>query len=838
MTNATLWGKPSAGRSHVWFDEGAKILASGLIVGLCGTLFGYDTTGYVIGNAGGSNAKNDSPILVPSHWTWPGGEPPATMDPDAKYYTKVGTSYFYLDHDVTAPGAEWVLDRRSTAAGKYSIFQFSSKYSNTARVTFPNLIVNDGGTRFQTWTASCGGVAGQMTVRATKDDPFQIVYDVADEGSFPFSNLTLLGDENAGVELCGPADNRSAYTTGKVTFQTCDLTGFAGRIRVRMLRDAPVPENVYMSFCPGAMTCPGELLCEAGGAISLADATGAVTFGTVTFEDGARLQGIGPGRALTVTDALSVVGKLIIDFSGSTVSDAADAWTIFSCGPNVDVSGVDTSNFVFVNAPQREKIDLIHMSYFMWFDEAGGGKALKLVLPKIVTRENVTSTPDRSDFEYATATDSGADYYWSHQGAPGLDADAADVIYLEKDKASSVPMPPPGADVYEFPGRVLILSGNNAGPVFNLRDGKAGLKADILSVGACLIAQKGKLDKDASKLGYCDPETGDEFWTCLLRGTLNVCPGSKPAELRSTYGIQRQLRVESTISGSGNITFSAVQNKTPAYASTNAGTLELTADNSDFSGKMAVTEDYMAVGGTSDRTPDAMNNIRLIVSDGKALGGARDEFAFDALFLEHYSRLMVRDDVTLAAGLNRGVAIGDHANFWVPEAKALTVNQPLNLCGELTKTGAGTLVLGGTAMTFGADGESEIPIANSNRLTVAAGALRVTNAAAADGAAIVLAEGAKLLVGLDDTAETALRSVKAGSSLTAVDGAIPVAFDTGDREPAAFSTVICTSGDATLRFACAKPWKGFGVKVTADTVGTVTTYTASAERMGLILLLK
>lgn len=302
----------------------------------------FDTTGYVIGSAGGSNVANNSPILVPSLWIWPSGETPATMDSNAKYYTKVSQSYFYHDHDVTAPGTEWVLDRRSTAADKYSIFLFS----NSGRVTFPNLIVNDGGTRFQCWSQPGGGVSGKVTVKATKDDPFQIVYDSESVGSFPFSDLELIGDATAGVELCGPADGRTKYTTAKVTFKSCDLAGFAGRIRVRMLRDAPVPENVYMSFCPGAMTCPGELLCEAGGAISLADATGAVTFGTLTLEDGARLQGIGPGRVLTVTDALSVAGKLIIDLAGCSVSDAADAWTIFSCGPDVNVSGVDTSNFV------------------------------------------------------------------------------------------------------------------------------------------------------------------------------------------------------------------------------------------------------------------------------------------------------------------------------------------------------------------------------------------------------------------------------------------------------------------------------------------------------------
>lgn len=792
----------------------------------------FDTTGYVTGKEGGSTTVNNSPILVPSLWNWPSGETPTEMDPAAKYYTKVATSNFYHDRDVTAPGEEWVLDRRSTSAGKFSTFLFG----NSGLVTFPNLIINDGGTRFQCYASLAGGVAGKVTVKASKDDPFQVLYDSKDVGVFPFSNLTLLGDAPSGIDLRGPSAGRPDYTTAKITFGNCDLSGFSGRIRVGMFRDAPIPEEIYMAFHPGAMTCPGELLCEAGGAISLADAVGEVTFGKLTLEDGARLRGIGPGRALVVTESLTIAGKVIVDLSGCTVSASADAWTLFSCGVGVNTSTVDVSGIVFVNAPQREGIDFVHASYVNWFDEENGGKTLKVVLPKIVTRQTVDSTSSRSDFIYATKTDSGTDYYWSHQGAPGLDADAADVIYLDKVRALYVPAAPENEDAYVFPGRLLVLSGAAVGPVFGVDKDKIGLDADILAVGACLIAQNASLSGEKTKLGYTDPEYENQFNTCLLRGTLRMEGAGKDADIRSTYGIGRQLRIESTISGVGDIKFNAYRSKNPSVASVNAGTFELTADNSAFSGKMRLTEDYVVTTSTQEQTPNATNNIRLIVSNGKALGGARDAFAFDALFLEHHSELLVRDDVTLQAGLNRGFAVGDIGYVWMPEGKTLAINQPVNLTGNLVKRGPGTLVLGGTAMTFGADGTSEIPIANSNRLTVAAGTLRVTNAAAADGAEIVLAEGAKLLVGLDDTAGTALRSVKAGSSLTAAGGAIPVAFDTGDREPAAFSTVICTSGDATLRFACVKPWKGFGVKVTADTVGNETTYTASAERLGLILL--
>ena len=810
------------------------MLLAVLIVAIVPVRAAFETEGYVVGNTGGSSTANNSPILVPSLWTWPSGETPVEMDPSAKYYTKVATSYFYHTYDVTAPGTEWVLDRRSTSADKYSTFLFG----NVGKVTFPNLIINDGGTRFQCYASLAGGIAGKLTVKATKAAPFLILYDSTSVGVFPFSDLTLVGDATAGIELCGPATGRADYTTAKITFSNCDLSGYSGRIRVRMFRDAPISEEIFMAFHPGDVICPGELLCEAGGAISLENTINEAKFGTLTLEDGARIQSVGSGK-MVVTGALAVNGRVIVDLDGRAASESADAWTLIACAAGVDVSAVDLSKFVFVNAPQRSDVDFTHTSYLKWFDEPGGGKSLKIVLPKIVTRNTVDASAARSDFEYATKTNGGTDYYWSNQGAPGLDEDANDVIYLDTKRALYVPAAPENKDVYTFPGRSLVIAGSGVGPTFDVEQGKIGLQADILAVGACLIVQNKSIKGTGSQLGFEDPEYGGQFQTCLLRGTLGLYGKGKDADIRSTYGVNRQLRIESTISGVGDIKFNAIRSKTPSVASVNAGTFELTADNSAFSGKMKLTEDYYNTTTTSEQTPNAANNIRLIVSDGRALGGAREEFAFDALFLEHHSELLVRDNVTLEAGLNRGVAIGDFGYVWMPEGKNLTINQPLNLTGTLTKRGLGTLTLAGAAMTFGSDGQSATPIANSNLLMVAAGTLRIANADAADGAAISFAAGTSLLVGTNDTAVTALRSVKAGSSLTAAAGAISVIFDVNEDTPHDFSTVICTSKDANLKFACTRPWKFYRVRVESDTVNDVTTYTAKVcKKRGLILCVK
>ena len=791
----------------------------------------FDTTGYVVASSGGS--KDVDPFLTPSCWTWPSGTTPDEMDPAAKYYSKLKTLSCYLQPlkgkgDFTVPGTELVLERNSASSRGLLRISATSLYDGT--ITFNNLIVNDF-TCIQTYSTPSVPLSGKLTVQSSQDEPFLLWVDEAtaanETRTFSLTGMTIVGDESCGFDVTGPGlSSRTAFKQCYFKFDNCDMTGFEGRLRVRLLEGDPGDPAIRAIFSPTDITIGGELLCEAGGGISLKDVTTALTVKCLTLEDGAVLQGLGAGRTIVVEDTLSVGDKVYLDLTGFDPPDNDRAEIpILTCGPDVDVTEVDVAQFVFLNAPERRKMPLDVSSYLTWTDGSSGGMTLQLVLPRIVERTKAGAATSRTDFEYDQNA-SGSNH-WTHAGCPVTDgAAAADTVYYNNSHNSYVPHD--AEKIYEFPGRALVL-GQSASLNVSSRD-SLGFDADIVVP----TWSKFSIQKTNPKQGYLDPEIGSEMNTYVWSGTIRLLKASGSSQFYSTY--LRHVALTSVLSGEGDIYCRGQASKTPSAVTVNCGSIELTADNSAFTGRIRVGEDYIRVESEDFDTPNEDYHMRLIVSDGKALGGMREEFAFDALALEHYSRLAVRDDVVLAAGLKRGVSIGDHASFWVPAAKTLTVNQPLNLCGELTKTGAGTLELGGTAMTFGADGKSELPIANSNRLTVAAGTLRITNAAAADGAEIVLAEGAKLLVGLDDTAGTALRSVKAGSSLTAAGGAIPVAFDTGDREPAAFSTVICTSGDATLRFACVKPWKGFGVKVTANTVGNVTTYTASSERMGLKLL--
>ena len=788
----------------------------------------FDTTGYVVLNNGGSTSID--PLLTPSCWTWPSGTPPAEMDTAAKYYSNLKVLWAFLSGTngvFTVPGTEFVLERNSSS--NMGVIRLSDKHKDA--IAFNNLIVSDF-TSIDTWVASPSPLSGKLTVLSSQAEPFSLSRDNEYTGGFTLTNMAIVGNADTGMDLCGPKlSSYPKFKSCNFKFAYCDMAGFKGRLRIRMKEGDPGDRAIRAIFRPTDLTMNGELVCEAGGSISLADVTSALTVKDLAMHDGALLEGLGAGRSIVVTNSLSVSGKVYLNLSGYESSAAADEIPILTCGADVDVAGIESSQFEVVGGTGTayNGIPVALRSRIVW-DSTGVGSTLKIVVSRVVTRQNVAAVHDHTDFEYATDK-AGSSDFWSHGGCPDGDADASSTVYYNNVKPC---YPPKNGIIYRFPGLALVL-GNSSSLEMTNNDGYRGIEADIIAPGRFTYLQKIKGNKMTGQ-GYYDPETGNEFKSFVMKGSLHLLDNDTATPSFWTVSYGSHFLLASKLVGTGSIKCQGRISTQPSATYINTGDIELSADNSAFKGRIKLSESYLTYDGST--VPNDTDHMRLIVADGRSLGGARDTFAFDALALEHFSRLAVRTNVTLAADLNRGVAIGDEASFWVPAACALTVNQPVNLCGRLKKIGSGTLVLGGTAMTFGDDGSLSEPIANSNLLSVAAGALRVTNANAADGAAISLAAGTRLLVGTNDTVQTALRLVKSGSSLTADGGAIPVSFVVDAEAAAPFSTVICTAADPTLTFSCARPWPGWRANVKALTDAGVTTYTATVAKTGFIVIVE
>lgn len=163
------------------------------------------------------------------------------------------------------------------------------------------------------------------------------------------------------------------------------------------------------------------------------------------------------------------------------------------------------------------------------------------------------------------------------------------------------------------------------------------------------------------------------------------------------------------------------------------GICELNGDNSKFAGKVQVTANSKTNVRFSDRYPS------LIVKAANNLGGARDEFAFDALRVDTLGQLDVRGTFTLDEP-TRGICLDDRGRISVTKDNCLTVRQQLTVNGPAYKEGAGTLALGGDLRFLDAEGaptETVPEEAKARTFYVLGGVLKPLTAGALDGLDLV-----------------------------------------------------------------------------------------------------
>ena len=285
------------------------------------------------------------------------------------------------------------------------------------------------------------------------------------------------------------------------------------------------------------------------------------------------------------------------------------------------------------------------------------------------------------------------------------------------------------------------------------------------------------------------------------------------------------------------------------------GIVILEGDNSAYAGKMTVTLDSPGKLRFADRF------MSLRVSDAVSLGGARSEFAYDALKIEHGGRLEAYDSFTMEEP-TRGVFISGQGRFYVEPGKTLAIKEQLTVNGRVYKEGSGTLALGGALRFLDSEGAvTSTPPADATNRTfyVTGGRVKLLSAYALDGLDVVFSnKTSKLDVGLAmDVAPADATLLAKGICNTASPAPfawqsaeaspnITIRLDCDDATPQPsyeFAVMTLSSDVADSVFDSVKlikpaGFKGYGVKTrrTYDAVANTATLHATLAPCGLLLL--
>lgn len=214
-----------------------------------------------------------------------------------------------------------------------------------------------------------------------------------------------------------------------------------------------------------------------------------------------------------------------------------------------------------------------------------------------------------------------------------------------------------------------------------------------------------------------NPQTGE---TATLTGHLAVYgTWGNPAQV-GDHGSTAGTIISSTLEGDGVLSLGRNQGDSLHFT--------LQGESGGFKGSILANAD---------------KPLELTVAGASALGGALESFNYRSLTLCDKVTLVPSETMSLAAE-NRGICIRDNVSVRVGEGVTLTVDEPLTYNGVLTKTGVGTLALGGrTWFENGTkDGVTETPTAGKNKLCLSGGAVKIASADALSGLVVVAGAGA------------------------------------------------------------------------------------------------
>ena len=607
---------------------------------------------------------------------------------------------------------------------------------------------------------------GKMLVTAPASAPFML----GARNSYPDQILTLKGalSGDATVALLVSNFIQDDLATNVTVKLSGDCSGYYGSISVTgTLARTATQYGAALSLA--AVTMPGSVTIENDGVLRTAAITDIAAVGSLTLKPGSCIAlqtGSSSGHTTNgffrVTDSFTATGPVAVTLPSSIVSydgNTLDGSTLRL--PVVEVplgATLSTNDFVieYSDATAVWPLEWFHLE----IEEGTTTKRLVLVKEPIV-RQTANDT-DTYSLGFGTSLTNAANWLDSNLPHEGCN-------YIIHGRFTKLLRSLSDTSLdYVFPGGSLTL--------FHYADGR--------SASFFLLCHSFYVPF------FCSISThlaaGSHLPVAILRADKFQFSGTTNVVTVQTNGY---LELNGPLSGSGNIAMKG--NST--YGSN--GKVWLNGDNSNFKGKI-----ILSVGNATPNDTGIFQT--LYVASGNNLGGALDEFAYDALKLEAYGLLAVTNSalVTLESGLNRGLYVNDVGRIRAEEGQTLRIDWPVTLNGTLRKEGEGDLLLGGEAL-FTPDGgvPSTTPTADANIVRVKAGGIGAASAEALDGMALQFEQGAKLVCKADtadhDLATRGLVNTKASTPFAVADGLdkIPVQI-TSDEIPTVgnFTVVVAT----------------------------------------------
>ena len=665
-----------------------------MLVGVAGLAWGYGdlpstfdaTTGYVTLTARDNTGAANQSFFLPGHWS--DNQAPHA---DTNYYVKAGWCLGtpHQDSDVTAQQTVDPDGYLTFQGGTLVVAGYIWHLNGTYEFTFPDLRLLPGGDI--RYTATKPPLNGMMTVYGTCDNPSFV----------NFSNISGTKTMALGMTIKGDAESCLATTWNKSSCWlrlTGDLSEFYGTLYVGSgtnQADNSVGFWIDSDCIGGTVELP---ITQAS--LYMASANGLTAGGlkvtsasTKLFLDGTQVNATVP--RLTVTNSLTMTRPVNVMLNHATVGNGAPSFSnpsepevpgeypLIRLTPEVIRNGGWTAGrlanlFVLSTSPALKRSEL------MWQDDEDGGKTLWLIT--CVMHAGMSDKQGRSSLLYTVKTVGGSDYYWSNESCPADDPASGGTCYFSTNlvyapRDSDLPS---GNVPYRFPGKMLVSGGNQGIYSFN----SSGFICDRLVWHGAGFNMSSATSDEPERYD----EKGTRYKFCTLQGKLYV-PSGYGANVIQSYGKVNVVRVESEVIGAADFTVRTINNA-GNYAN-DRGSVEFAACNTNFTGKVKVSTSNHTYSDSGVVVPNWEQRVRLLVSDERNLGGARDEFAWDALLIEQYSDLFPLNDVTFTDGWNRGIAIGNIGRMHVTNGLTLAIWRPLNVNGNLVKEGGGTLALGG-----------------------------------------------------------------------------------------------------------------------------------------------
>ena len=691
-------------------------------------------------------------------------------------------------------------------------------------VSYPELRLLDGS---YLWLDSVGNVAGKLTIHSCAESAAVIrvnyAYSSSSAAAFPIKS-DLESDADAWVILDNTiaknctrsftGDNSRFYGTMVIadsyaTFTSSHFANFPGTLAYACAAKLTLPEG----FPGTAAAIDGYTLDALNAKFIEGERYAALSGGTLAFNSARTFADLsiasngvlslafaaGSAAVPTVTNSFSVASGAAIALSGLAVSDLTNMTSVVL----LRLAGVAAENPPDVSGLAFRTL-ACGLPRCVSFDWTADGDDKVLVASCRPVSMLVRAPPSKANF----FTNAAYKDYWSDGELPQSGRD----YYIGGF----------GAITWE------LSAVNFAGESLTFENQQFYLTSASISAADMVI----------NGLGSTTLYKNDSTWS----GGLAVLSGGM--YVRVYQGNYLYLR--STLSGSGPITISGT---TTSSVSDPCGLVEFFGTNTAYSGRIKISTPISAASGSKPATPNVERNLitKCCVSDGRNFGGpfTADANWYNSVIFENFSRLVCRKSLTVDEP-TRGFFINFAAIFYVPADATLTLNNPVTYNGELIKTGAGVLALGGRALFTNGAAESE-PQATSNVLSVTEGSLKPLSPAATDGLDIRFSGYAGLI--LPATSATGLYSVRQGSAISAdtASGKIPVSVDVDGIGDGEFSLRLATVADSQraeeLAAIFAVPMRvashaleSTGVLENAD--GTFSTVANYGRKVGLVVIIQ